>query len=882
MMNALRAVNEEPIPGYRLLAPLGCGGFGEVWKCEVPGGLYKAIKFVKGSDDAMHPGGNGAAQELRALQHIKSIRHPFLLSIERLEIIGQDLLIVMELADRSLHDLLEDARREDRAGLPRNDVLAYLREAAEVLDLMNLEHGLQHLDVKPRNLFLVGRHVKVADFGLVNSLNELYGEDGQDRLRAITPLYAAPETYQGQVSLFSDQYSLAVTYHELLTGELPFAAKTLHQLADLVANAPPDLERVSISDRPVLRRALSKAPRERYPSCTALIEALEAAGGGLSGGYPVVRARPTAHGDASRELATTTVFQSDKSNNSGSSRGESRMGATVRVAGGNTEDGPLPGYQLKECLGRGPAGEVWRALGPRNDPRLVRFLARPEASSSHQNPLDRLLGLRHENLPEMEMVPIGGDRVALICEAGETSLFVRLKECQAAGQPGIPRSELLASLAQAADALDKLYQLYQVQHLALTPRHLASSAGRMILLDFGLAELVWLPGGIQPATLNARYAAPELFTGEVGDACDQYSLALLFQEMLVGLHPLRTLNTRQLASPRLRGQPDVSMLPALDRPIILRALDPEPEKRFRSCREFILALEEATPGFEPALSAPSRHLADNSGPPVSSSQSASLPAEDHARITSLRLPALTTGVLPAVWRSAIDELVQAAGRGQEIRSAGVVHYRFASGSHIEHRCLARLAPGMARLKMDGFREKWKAESILRSDGRFVMEVPTAGTLLQRCLGRVPGLIVDVCVGAPRERAGNLRPIRITIQPSACGRGQAEQLLSEMGPHLLASLNTYLHSQSDRTAQERFPLGQVVYVQPAAATQGINTQMRDVGRDGLCLYSPSPLPVGAVTLSLNRLGSPVTVQVPGWVRDCFPHEDRFEVEVAFAG
>jgi serine/threonine protein kinase len=86
-------------------------------------------------------------------------------------------------------------------GIPRDELLRYTRHAAEALDHMNEKHNLQHLDIKPRNLFLVSDRVKVADFGRVKHL-ERSGASGV--LGGVTPLYAAPETFSGNISGRSD------------------------------------------------------------------------------------------------------------------------------------------------------------------------------------------------------------------------------------------------------------------------------------------------------------------------------------------------------------------------------------------------------------------------------------------------------------------------------------------------------------------------------------------------------------------------------------------------------------------------------------------------------------------------------------------------------
>src|SRR5215813_702767 len=152
-MSVLVANQVELIPGYRLIERIGAGGFGEVWKAEAPGGIFKAVKIIHGDlrsqdNDLVRY----AEQELKALKRVKQVRHPYLLALDRYDIIEGRLMITMELADCNLWDRFREYRNRGLPGIPRDELLLYMAEIAEVLDMFNDQFQLQHLDIKPQNL----------------------------------------------------------------------------------------------------------------------------------------------------------------------------------------------------------------------------------------------------------------------------------------------------------------------------------------------------------------------------------------------------------------------------------------------------------------------------------------------------------------------------------------------------------------------------------------------------------------------------------------------------------------------------------------------------------------------------------------------------------
>jgi serine/threonine protein kinase len=297
---------EQPVPGYRLQLRLGRGAIGEVWKASAPGGTSVALKFV-------NLAGKPAIKELRALQHVKQVRHANLTPIHAFwmldasgDVLSNDaieeyysgttgrrpasgdaarpttLVIAMQIGDESLADRLEKCRRQGHAGIPADELLDYMRDAAKGLDFLNAPRhdlgsgpvGIQHCDVKPQNILLMGDSASVCDFGLARVL----GESHTTSAMAGSPAYMAPECIEGhEPSDATDQYSLAISYVELRTGQLPFRDLNYGDVLHAHLTGGLKLDTLSESEQQAIRRATSRDPASRFPSCVAMVKALRRA-----------------------------------------------------------------------------------------------------------------------------------------------------------------------------------------------------------------------------------------------------------------------------------------------------------------------------------------------------------------------------------------------------------------------------------------------------------------------------------------------------------------------------------------------------------------------------------------------------------------------------
>jgi eukaryotic-like serine/threonine-protein kinase len=268
---------------YEILAPIGAGGMGEV---------YRARDTRLGRDVAVKVLPEDVTGDARALARFESearavaaLSHPNILALFDVGKEGSVSFVVTELLEgETLRGPLS------RGPLPLRKALDVGLQVAEGLAAAHGK-GIVHRDVKPENVFLTrDGHAKLLDFGLAR--HDVTRHDPSDTssptLAAVsekgvvlgTVAYMSPEQARGEtVDFRSDQFSLGVVLYEMLTGTRPFGgASAAETLAAIIRDEPEPLTKLvpKLSAPPgwIVQRCLSKDPEERYSSTRDLAKEL--------------------------------------------------------------------------------------------------------------------------------------------------------------------------------------------------------------------------------------------------------------------------------------------------------------------------------------------------------------------------------------------------------------------------------------------------------------------------------------------------------------------------------------------------------------------------------------------------------------------------------
>ncbi len=269
----------ETFAGYRIVRLLGSGAMGEVYLAEHPRlPRHDALKVM-----ALGVSTDPEYRERfdREARNAATLWHPNIVAVhDRGEDEGRLWIAMDHVEGTDAGRILKEKRY--RRGLPAGDVVRIVAAVAAALDHAH-QHQLLHRDVKPANILLTqpesdSSRALLADFGIARRVDDSSGLT-ETNMTVGTVAYAAPEqlmglTLDGQV----DQYSLAATAFELLTGTQPYPDRNPAVVISRHTTAPPP----AIADRrpelarlgPVLAKALSKSPGDRYPSCTHFADAL--------------------------------------------------------------------------------------------------------------------------------------------------------------------------------------------------------------------------------------------------------------------------------------------------------------------------------------------------------------------------------------------------------------------------------------------------------------------------------------------------------------------------------------------------------------------------------------------------------------------------------
>ncbi len=276
----------EHLGPYRIVAPVGAGGMGEVWRARDERlGRDVAIKVLPEAVAA-------DAERLRRFENearaTGALNHPNILAIHDVGLhAGQPYLVEELLEGQTLRELLIDGP------LPPRKAVEYAAQIAAGLAAAH-GRGIVHRDLKPENLFVTtDGHVKILDFGLAKLVHhdEPPGPEAETEAPAAstqtgsvlgTVGYMAPEQVRGRpVDHRTDIFALGCVLYELVAGRRAFQRDTPAETMAAILSADPSPLPGTVAEpiRAVIRHCLEKRPDDRFQSARDLAFALHGAMG---------------------------------------------------------------------------------------------------------------------------------------------------------------------------------------------------------------------------------------------------------------------------------------------------------------------------------------------------------------------------------------------------------------------------------------------------------------------------------------------------------------------------------------------------------------------------------------------------------------------------